>query len=153
PALANWACRGSFQRAMMERMLGIARGKKLPEFASETFEHWLGRTGIPPAPVQPAARVAIFHTCFVNYYNTAPGRALVSVLARNGCAIASPRQNCCGMPALDGGDVEFAKKLANANVASMLPLVRQGLAAIDPTCSMTMRSEYPKLVGSVDARE
>jgi glycerol-3-phosphate dehydrogenase subunit C len=155
PRLANWACRSPFQRVMMEKMLGIARAKKLPEFAAETFEQWLARTGIPSAPDEPAARVAIFHTCLVNYYNPAPGRALVTVLARNRCAIASPSQNCCGMPALDGGDVEFAKKLARANLESMLPLVRRGykVAAINPTCSLTMRTEYPHLFDTDEARE
>ena len=155
PKLANWACRSPFQRAMMEKMLGISRAKQLPEFAGETFEAWLERTGIPAAPAEPAAKVAIFHTCFVNYYNPAPGRALVAVLARNRCAIASPAQNCCGMPALDGGDVAFAQKLARANVASMLPLVRQGyrVAAINPTCSLMMRKEYPDLLDTAEARE
>lgn len=155
PKLANWSCRSPFQRAMMDKLLGISRAKKLPEFADETFEAWLKRTGLAPAPAEPAAKVAIFHTCFVNYYNPAPGRALVSVLARNRCAIASPAQNCCGMPALDGGDVAFAQKLARANVTSMLPLARQGyrVAAINPTCSLMMRKEYPDLLDNAEARE
>ena len=69
--------------------------------------------------------------------------------------MASPAQNCCGMPALDGGDVAFAQKLARANVASMLPLVRQGyrIAAINPTCSLMMRAEYPELLDTAEGRE
>jgi glycerol-3-phosphate dehydrogenase subunit C len=153
--LANWACRNPVQRALMEMLLGISREKKLPEFAGESFETWLRRTGIPAAPADPAAKVALFHTCFVNYYNPAPGRAAVEVLARNRCAIASPAQNCCGMPALDGGDIAFAQKLARANVAAMLPLARQGykIAAINPTCSLMMRREYPELLDIAEARE
>jgi Fe-S oxidoreductase len=59
------------------------------------------------------------------------------------------------MPALDGGDVEFARKQAQRNVAALLPLVRQGylVAAINPTCSLTMRAEYPNLVDTPGARE
>lgn len=155
PALANWSCRNALQRRVMEKLLGIHRDKQMPEFAGETFEKWIARTGLPPAPAAPAAKVAIFHTCFVNYYNTAPGKALVTVLEKNGCAIVSPPQNCCGMPALDGGDVAFAQKQARANVASLLPLARQGykIAAINPTCSLTLRREYPTLVGTPEARE
>ena len=59
----------------MEKLLGIHRDKKLPDFAGETFEKWIARTGLPAAPAEPAAKVAIFHTCFVNYYNTEPGKA------------------------------------------------------------------------------
>jgi glycerol-3-phosphate dehydrogenase subunit C len=155
PRLANWACRSPFQRRMVEKMFGIHRDKKLPEFAGETFERWIARNHLPTAPVEPAAKVAIFHTCFVNYYNPEPGKALVKVLAKNQCALACPKQNCCGMPALDGGDVEFAQQQAHANVQSLLPVARAGyrIAAINPTCSMTMRREYPTLLGTPEAAE
>ena len=155
PGIANWMCARSFQRRMMETMLGIHRDKILPDFADETFEAWVKRVGLPAAPAEPAAKVAIFHTCFVNYYNPAPGRAAVDVFARNGCAVACPKQNCCGMPALDGGDVAFAQKQAASNVASLLPLVREGyrIAPINPTCSLTMRKEYPNLLAGSEVRE
>jgi len=155
PRLANWSCRSPFQRRMLEKMLGIHRDKKLPEFAGETFEKWLRRAGLPAPPAEPSAKVAIFHTCFVNYYNPAPGRALVAVLSRNGCELISPPQNCCGMPALDSGDVEFAQEQARRNVASLLPLARQGyrVAAINPTCSLTIRAEYPNLLDTAEAHE
>ncbi|HUO05008.1 MAG TPA: anaerobic glycerol-3-phosphate dehydrogenase subunit C [Candidatus Binataceae bacterium] len=155
PAIANWGCSNRLNRMMMETMLGIARDKKMPSFAHETFEHWLSRNPLPAEPASPAAKVAIFPTCFVNYYNPEPGKAAVEVFAKSGCAIKCPKQNCCGMPALDGGDAEFARKLARANVDSMLPIVRQGykIAAINPTCSLTMRKEYPNLLEGADVRE
>ena len=155
PALANWGCHQKFQRVMMEKLLGIHRDKLLPDFAAETFDKWLRRTPMPPMPAEPSAKVAIFPTCFVNYYNPGPGEAAVEVFAKNGCAVKCPKQNCCGMPALDGGDVEFARKEARANIDSMLPLVREGykIAAINPTCSLMMRREYPNLVPGAEVRE
>jgi glycerol-3-phosphate dehydrogenase subunit C len=155
PGLANWGCRQKFQRVVMEKLLGIHRDKMLPDFAVETFDKWLARNPLPPAPADPSARVALFPTCFVNYYNPGPGKAAVKVLAKNGCDVKCPKQNCCGMPALDGGDVEFARKQARANLDAMLPLVRQGykIAAINPTCSMTMRKIYPNLLPGGDVKE
>ena len=47
PALANWGCHQKFQRVMMEKLLGIHRDKLLPDFAAETFDKWLRRTGLP----------------------------------------------------------------------------------------------------------
>jgi Fe-S oxidoreductase len=140
---------------MMEKLLGIHRDKRLPDFAGETFAQWLERGGLPAAPPDPAARVLLFHTCFVNYYNPAPGKALVQVYAKNNCEVATAPQNCCGMPALDGGDVEFARQEAARNVANLLPYARKGyrIAAINPTCSMTMRMEYPELLGTAEAAE
>ena len=59
------------------------------------------------------------------------------------------------MPALDSGDVEFARKEARANIDSMLPLVREGykIAAINPTCSLMMRQEYPNLLAGDEVKE
>jgi glycerol-3-phosphate dehydrogenase subunit C len=155
PGLANFSCSNHFQRVMMEKLLGIHRDKKLPEFATETFEKWLKRNGLPEAPEDPAARVALFPSCFVNYYNPAPARAALGVLERNRCAVAYPPQNCCGMPALDGGDVAFAQQQARQNVASMLSWVRQGyrIAVLNPTCSMMMRQEYPLLIPGAEVKE
>ena len=155
PALANWGCHRKFQRMMMEKILGIHSGKLLPDFAAETFDKWLKGNPIPATPAEPTAKVAIFATCFVNYYNPGPGKAAVEVFAKNGCAVKCPKQNCCGMPALDGGDVEFARKEARANIDSMLPLVREGykIAAINPTCSLMMRAEYPNLLPGDEVKE
>jgi glycerol-3-phosphate dehydrogenase subunit C len=155
PKLANWSCRTTLQRRLMEQLLGIARDKQLPEFAEQTFEKWVELNGLPAAPSEPAAKVALFPTCTVNYYNTAPGKALVTVLERNNCAIKCPKQNCCGMPALDGGNVNFAQEQARANISGLLPLVREGhkVVAINPSCSLMMRREYPSLIGTPEARE
>ncbi len=106
-------------------------------------------------PANPAGKVVLFPTCFVNYYDTAPGKAAVTVFAKNNCEMACPKQNCCGMPALDGGDVAFAQKQARSNIDSMLPYVRRGfkIAAINPTCSLTMRREYPLLLPGDEVKE
>lgn len=154
PRLVNWSCRSGFTRLMMEKLLGIHRDKKLPESAGETFEHWVARTGLPPGPDEPAAKVALFHTCIANYYNPEPGKAALSVFARNGCKVASPAQNCCGMPALEMGDIALARKMAASNVASLFPLVRDGyrIAGINPTCCLMMRKEYPVLVAGEQAQ-
>ncbi len=147
-------CRNTLNRALMEKLLGIHRDKKLPEFADQTLDKWL-RENLPTPPADPAAKVVLFPTCFINYYDTAPGKAAVKVFAKNRCELACPKQNCCGMPALDGGDVAFAQKQARANIDSMLPYVRRGfkIAAINPTCSMTMRREYPLLLEGDEVKE
>jgi Fe-S oxidoreductase len=56
------------------------------------------------------------------------------------------------MPALDGGDVDFARKQASRNVDVLLPFVERGykIAVINPTCSLMMRQEYPELLKGSD---
>jgi glycerol-3-phosphate dehydrogenase subunit C len=146
--LANWANGTKFHRTIMEQMLGIHRDKKLPDFASESFEDWAAKR--PASERELTDEVVLFHTCFINYNNPGVGRDAVAVLERNGIRVLTPSQTCCGMPALDGGDVDFARRQARNNVQALKPYVDRGLKvlAINPTCSYTLKKEYPELVGS-----
>jgi Fe-S oxidoreductase len=150
--LANWANRNPLLRVGLELTLGIHRDKILPEFHSETFEEWYHKN---PPPAGDPSKAILFVTCSVNYNGPQVGKAAVEVFSRNGIALGCPKQNCCGMPALEAGDIELAKRLARQNVESLLPHVRAGkkVLAIDPTCSYTLRKEYPELVGTPEARE
>jgi Fe-S oxidoreductase len=150
PRLANWANRQHGLRVAMEHIVGIHRDKQLPEFPDESFEAWYRRQPQPKGD-----EAVLFTTCFVNHYNPQIGKDTVDVYARNGVRLICPKQNCCGMPALESGDIDLAKKLAQANVESLAPYVEQGkkVVAIDPTCSYMMRKEYPELVGSEAARK
>ncbi len=152
PGLANWANRQPLLRVGLEYTLGIHREKLLPEFHGETFEDWWKKR---PAGAGDPNRAVLFYACSVNYNEPEVGKAAVAVLEKNGIAPRVPKQNCCGMPALEQGDIELAKRLALENVAALAPHVREGrkVVAIDPTCSYTLKKEYPELVGTPEARE
>jgi Fe-S oxidoreductase len=83
------------------------------------------------------------------------GKAAIRVFEKNGISLGCPKQNCCGMPALEAGDIELARTMARNNVDALLPSVRAGkkIVAINPTCSYTIRKEYPELVGTPEAKE
>lgn len=148
--LANWANRNPVFRAVMEKTLGIHRGRNLPRYASETFERWFRRR--PEAKPAENGSVALFYTCTVNYNEPQIGRAAVEVLERSGVAVACPEQQCCGMPALDGGDLDGARARARENVARLAPLVQGGRDVVvpGPTCSYMLKKEYPLLVKGDD---
>jgi len=152
PGLANWANRQRFLRIGMERALGIHRDKLLPEFHGETFMDWYRKQ---PKPAGDASRALLFVTCSMEYNNPRLGRDVLEVFAASGIALGCIKQNCCGMPAMEYGDVELARSLARANVDALLPHVRKGkkILLADPTCSYMMRKEYAELVGWPEARE
>jgi glycerol-3-phosphate dehydrogenase subunit C len=151
-ALANWANRQPLLRVGLEAALGIHRKKILPDFHSETFEEWLRRQ---PAPAGDRSKAVLFTTCFVNYNNPQVAKDAVEVFSKNGISLSCPKQNCCGMPALESGDIELAKRLARSNVESLLPHVEAGkkVLAINPTCSYMLRKEYAELDGTEAARK
>jgi glycerol-3-phosphate dehydrogenase subunit C len=154
PWLANLANRLKPNRWLLEKLLGVHRHKLLPAFHGETFLRWFKRHRAELKLDGAQGKVFYFPTCFVNFNNPEIGQAAVRVFARNGLTVACDYRQCCGMPALDGGDVEGAQKLARANIAQLLPYVREGytVLATNPTCSMMMRKEYPELVGGEDAK-
>lgn len=149
PVLANACNQNRVFRLLMEKVLGIHRDKRLPPFASHTFEAWFedqhGAARETSAGTHP---VVLFYTCYINYNRPEIGQAAVEVLAHNDCRVACPAVNCCGMPALDGGDLDSARRQARANVERLAPLVERGyrIAAINPTCSLMLKREYPLLL-------
>ncbi len=154
--LANWGNGFGPQRALMHAVAGIHRDKKLPPFASETFEAWFrSQTGGAVETAGGSHPVVLFATCFTNYNRPAVGRAAFRVLTHNDCRVACPQVECCGMPALDSGDIQLARRKAARNVAALAPWVEKGyrIGVINPTCSLMMRFEYPELLDDPDDRE
>ncbi|MHB8416784.1 MAG: heterodisulfide reductase-related iron-sulfur binding cluster [Myxococcales bacterium] len=159
PGLANWASHNAFNRMLMEHTVGIHRERNLPPWTAETFEAWWSarRQGKGPELPQPPAegpRALLFYTCYGNYNDPEVAQAAVEVLERNGVAVAAPPMRCCGMPSLDGGDVERCLDQVKENVARLLPWVRAGYAIVSPgpTCTFMLRQEYPELLPTEEAR-
>ena len=149
PTVANAANRIPAHRVMMEKVLGIHRDKLLPDFAGETFPNWVKRElDGAVATADGRHKVLLYSTCYVNWNKPAIGQAAFRVLRHNDCQVASPAIGCCGMPALDGGDIDAARKAARGNVEALLLFVDQGytIAVINPTCSLMLREEYPELL-------
>ncbi|MGE3403096.1 MAG: heterodisulfide reductase-related iron-sulfur binding cluster [Vicinamibacterales bacterium] len=149
PMLANTGNRVRANRVLMEKVAGIHRDKLLPDFASEPFPDWVRRElEGAAASADGRHKVLLYSTCFVNWNKPSIGQAAFRVLRHNDCQVASPGIRCCGMPALDGGDIDEARKAARENVEALGPWVDQGyaIAVINPTCSLMIREEYPELL-------
>jgi Fe-S oxidoreductase len=144
--LSNWANDFGPARAMLQAVVGIDKTRKLPKFHHKTFARWFRERGGERHAKGP--KVAFFFSCSVNYNEPQVGRDAVSVLEKNGCRLSCPEQVCCGMPYLDGGDIEGATRNARKNVQALLPLVDEGAKVVvpQPTCSYVLKREYPMLV-------
>jgi glycerol-3-phosphate dehydrogenase subunit C len=146
-------------RVLLEKTLGVHRDRLLPVWSRETFLQWWARRGGSTRPEPRASsvrdRVALFVTCSVNANAPEVGRATVAVLEKNGCEVAVPDQRCCGMPFLESGDLDSARECRWDNVTSLLPFVRAGYSVVapGPTCSLTVRKEYPVIGPEPEARE
>lgn len=154
PAMANWSVKKPSLRKMMERLYGIDHRRHLPKFAPTRFSHWVRRHQNPLMVPIDEVDVVIFSTCTVEYHEPGIGQAALQVLRHNGIRAVVPNgQVCCGMPALDGGDIEGALARAQNNVAILSPYARANkpILALQPTCALLLKQDYPTLVESEDA--
>jgi glycerol-3-phosphate dehydrogenase subunit C len=152
--ISNFVNASRLLRKVNEKALGISSEFPVPTFAAQSFPTWLAKHQPLPSAGE-AGTVAIFATCLGDYNFPKLAAATVRVLEKNGYNVVRPRQECCGMPNLDGGDIDGAKAKARYNVAQLLPLVEQGFPVIvpGPTCSYTIKKEWPELLGSEDAKK
>lgn len=152
--VSNFVNASRLLRKVNEKALGISAQFPVPGFASQTFESWFAKHE-PLPEAGKAGTVAIFATCLGDYNFPRLAAATVRVLEKNGYAVVRSRQECCGMPNLDGGDVDAARDKARFNVAQLLPLVEKGFPVIvpGPTCSYTIKKEWPELLGTPEAKK
>lgn len=152
--LANALNKVPLHRILMEKVLGIHREKLLPPFASSTFERWAERQGLCDPPANGSAPEAVlFPTCYVQNNEPEIGRDAVEVLQRNQVNLVCKKGlACCGMPAWEKGDLEALRAKAKQNLDLLMPEVERGakVLVINPTCSMTMRREWPELLEGAD---
>jgi glycerol-3-phosphate dehydrogenase subunit C len=151
--LVNWANQNPALRGLMEKYLGVHRDRLLPTFHAETFAKWNRKRPAPPKGTG-EEKAALFYTCTVNYNEPEIGKAAVAVFEKNGIECIVPKQECCGLPFLDGGLVDRAVKKIKSNVAALSQAVRQGYKIVVPSasCSYMLKQDYPRFLPTDDSR-
>jgi Fe-S oxidoreductase len=95
-----------------------------------------------------AAGVALFNDIWNEYQRPGVGVGAVRLLAAAGAKVYLPKVVCCGRPMLSEGLVDEARKNARRNVDLLYPLVERGvpLVGLEPSCILTIRDDYEKLL-------
>jgi Fe-S oxidoreductase len=149
--LANTMNRVAIHRWFMEKLVGIDRRKLLPDFAQTTFEAWAKGAGLTEKGI--GGEAVLFQTCYVQGNEPQIGMDTIEVLQKNGVDVRCEKGlECCGMPAWEGGNLDLLRKKAHANLDRLIPFVEAGarVIALNPTCSMMLRREYPELLEGED---
>ncbi|MFM7136643.1 MAG: FAD-binding and (Fe-S)-binding domain-containing protein, partial [Planctomycetota bacterium] len=147
--LANWALANPQARWMMEKTLGIARGRKLPVVSGSAFMRWAAKRGLTRPSRRSGPRVLYFLDTYARRHDPLLGQAFVSVLERNGIGVfIDPRQVAAGMPLVSEGDLDGARRLARANVRLLAEAVRLGyrIVCTEPSAVTCITHHYPLLL-------
>ncbi|MBI4825324.1 MAG: (Fe-S)-binding protein [Nitrospirae bacterium] len=93
-------------------------------------------------------RIAIFTGCQINYLYPHIGEALVNILlTKRYEVIVFKGEVCCGAPMRGAGLEDEAKAAARKNINTFKMTRAEAVISMCPTCTNTIRSEYPELTG------
>ena len=137
-------------REILDHTLGVHPEAKLPEFHSKPLRKRLAERKHSQAEGTPAGRtkgrVALFATCYGNYNEPHVGEDLVAVFEHNGIPVTiADKEQCCGMPKLELGNLEAVEAAKNANIPELARLVDAGwdIVAPVPSCALMFKQELP----------
>jgi glycerol-3-phosphate dehydrogenase subunit C len=141
--LLNPLLKNSLTKRFVEAILRIDRRRELPVYESPTFRQWF-----KAHHSRGNRKVAYFYGCYTNTNEVDVGKATVQVLEANGFEVILPPQSCCGIPMLGNGDFKGAKKMAYANVPSLLKAIHSGSDIVfsATSCGHMIKHEYTQLL-------
>jgi Fe-S oxidoreductase len=149
PAVANWALAHPQARWLLEKLVGIAQGRKLPRMAKRSFLRQAAMHRLHLRGRRAGEKVLFFVDTYANYFDTQLADALVAVLRHNGISVFVPAdQQQAGMPLISQGMLEPAREVAHRNVAMLAEAVRQGysIVATEPSAVLAIVREYPTIL-------
>jgi len=135
--LINFLNERKIFREFLEEFLGISKDRILPKFSEKTFK----RIYQERKNKRSEDKLALFYTCYVNLHKPDLGLKALEILESCGFEVILPEQKCCGMPLLDGGDLEKFEEYMLFNLKNLkFPLI-----TLSPTCHYVLTKDYPNL--------
>ncbi|MBI5783557.1 MAG: Fe-S oxidoreductase [Gammaproteobacteria bacterium] len=146
----NAANRSGAMRKMLDKVLGVHPEAVLPEYHSDTLRKRMKKRNGDGLIAMPAGRtrgkVALFATCYGNYNEPHVGEDLIAIFEHNGIPVKlAEKEQCCGMPKLELGDLESVARAKEANITVLARLVDEGfdIVAPVPSCVLMFKQELP----------
>jgi Fe-S oxidoreductase len=148
PWLSNWMIRCAPVRRLMNRLLGLAPQRSIPEFAPSLLR-WFRRRQKPNADSASSPKVVLFADCFVTFNEPHIGKAAVSVLEKLGYDVRLVDAGCCGRAMISTGLLPQAIRTADQSLARLRPYINDdAVAAIvvcEPSCLSAMKDDWQQL--------
>jgi len=148
--VANAANKSSMMRGITESVLGVHKDAVVPEYHTRTLRKRAAGMVFDESQARPAGettgKVALFATCYANYNAPGLGEDLIAVLQHNDVVVRlAEKEQCCGMPKLELGDLDAVAAAKAANIPMLAKLVDEGwdIMAPVPSCVLMFKQELP----------
>jgi len=135
-------------RSVLESVAGVDQNAWLPELATHKFRasaEKASATQVVDGEKTPG-KVAIYSTCYVNYNEPGIGHDLLKILDHNDIPyVLVNKEQCCGMPKLELGDLDSVKDSKEANIPVLAKYAKEGYAILSavPSCTLMFKQEIP----------
>ena len=156
---ANFVNRQPALRKVTEKVLGVHADAALPTYHHNTLRRRVAHNqhndsqsnnnsdaNTPEKTAGTTGKVALFATCYGNYNSPHLGDDFFKVFRHNGMHIELvPREQCCGMPKLELGDLDSVARAKDANIPMLSRLIDEGFDIIAPvpSCVLMFKQELP----------
>ncbi|MEO7156949.1 MAG: heterodisulfide reductase-related iron-sulfur binding cluster [Vicinamibacterales bacterium] len=136
-------------RKLMDKALGVHPDAWMPSLATRRFRSSApaeGKATVVTDGQRTPGKVAIFATCYVNYNEPGIGLDLLKILEHNAIPyVIVDKEQCCGMPKLELGDLASVASQKAANMPVLARYARDGFAILTPvpSCTLMFKQELP----------
>ncbi len=149
PWIYNAVVKNLFTSSLLKRMMGFAQQRSIPLLHSTTLTRWYRKHRQQIQIASPAkGQVYLFADEFTEYNDTETGIKAIKLLNSLGYNVMIPPHTESGRAMLSKGLLRKARKIAEKNVSLLKDKVNSEvpLIGIEPSCILTFRDEYPRLV-------
>jgi glycerol-3-phosphate dehydrogenase subunit C len=146
----NAAAKSPPLRKVMEKTLDVHRDATLPTWHTDTLRKRdrdrspLAVEAVEAGPTR--GKVALFATCYCNVNTPDIGQDLIRVFEHNDIPVQlTSKEECCGMPKLEQGDLKTTDKYKRKNIPELVRLIDAGydIVAAIPSCVLMFKQELP----------
>lgn len=138
-------------RKQLDKVLGVHPNAEIPSYHSDKGRDRVARHKVLDASKAVAAgrttgKVAIFATCYGNYNEPHIVEDLRKVFEHNGIPVTLlDKEQCCGMPKLELGDLASVAAAKAVNIPAMMKLINDGWDIVGPvpSCVLMFKQELP----------
>ncbi|MBQ0137641.1 MAG: FAD-binding protein [Bacteroidales bacterium] len=158
PRIYNMFARTRWTSAIIKRLVRFAAERQIPALSRYTMRKMI-RMAVgsrqQAAGTPSKGKVYLFADEFTNYQEAELGLHFAQLIRALGYEVEVPKHVESGRAAISKGCLHLAAKYAKRNVQLLAPIISDEtpLVGIEPSCILSFRDEYPRLVGSGECRE
>ncbi|MCL7418129.1 MAG: 4Fe-4S dicluster domain-containing protein, partial [Halalkalicoccus sp.] len=146
--VSNWLSELPGARVALEKTLGIARERDLPEFHRETLRDWFETRGPKVREDEADRKALLVPDTYTNHNHPSVGKDAVRILESAGVHVELADVGDSGRPAFSKGFLDAARERAETNVASLAPEIDDGwdVVVCEPSDAVMFQSDYLDLL-------